>query len=181
MIDLCLKYNGKTLGCFDITVHSENYNQNTIQSVHLSVEDHSIYFFTTGSYCQLIRFLKGYALDTIKSILNEFLIENALINIGNSSVLALGNHPVGSGWKVNNILLHNECLTTSGNDSPERRHIVSPRNGKLVEGVQQIAVVTPDGAIGEILSTALFAADGEQRRALMGIYAQCRVYIYPPC
>lgn len=44
MIDLCLEYNGKTLGCFDITVHSENYNQNTIQSVHLSVEDHSIYF-----------------------------------------------------------------------------------------------------------------------------------------
>ena len=26
MIDLCLEYNGKTLGCFDITVHSENYN-----------------------------------------------------------------------------------------------------------------------------------------------------------
>ena len=24
MIDLCLEYNGKTLGCFDITVHSEN-------------------------------------------------------------------------------------------------------------------------------------------------------------
>lgn len=181
MIDLCLKYNGKTLGCFDITVHSENYNQNTIQSVHLSVEDHSIYFSQPGVTVNLSGFLKGYALDTIKSILNEFLIENALINIGNSSVLALGNHPVGSGWKVNNILLHNECLTTSGNDSPERRHIVSPRNGKLVEGVQQIAVVTPDGAIGEILSTALFAADGEQRRALMGIYAQCRVYIYPPC
>ncbi len=61
---------------------------------------------------------KGYALETIKSILNECVIENALINMGNSSVLALGNHPVGTGWKVNNILLHNECLTTSGNDSP---------------------------------------------------------------
>ena len=96
--------------------------------------------------------------------------------MGNSSVLALGNHPVGSGWKVNNILLHDECLTTSGNDSPERRHIVSPRNGKLVEGVQQIAVVTSNGAIGEILSTAL-SADGEQRKALMGIYEQYRVYI----
>ena len=100
-----------------------------------------------------------------------------LINMGNSSVLALGNHPVGTGWKVNNILLHNECLTTSGNDSPERRHIVSPRDGKLVEGARQISVVTTNGAIGEILSTALFAADGEQRKALMGIYAHCRVYI----
>lgn len=49
--------------------------------------------------------------------------------MGNSSILALGNHPVGSGWKINDILLHNECLTTSGNDSPSRRHIVSPQNG----------------------------------------------------
>lgn len=181
MIDLCLEYNEKTLGCFDITVHSENYNQTTIQSVHLSAEHHSIYFSRPGVAANLSGFLKGYALETIKSILNECVIENALINMGNSSVLALGNHPVGTGWKVNNILLHNECLTTSGNDSPERRHIVSPRNGKLVEGARQISVVTTNGAIGEILSTALFAADSEQTKALMGIYAQCRVYIYPPC
>ncbi len=181
MIDLCLEYNGKTLGCFDVTVHSENYNQNTIHSVHLSAEDHSIYFLKPGITVNLSGFLKGYALETIKSILNESMIENALINMGNSSVLALGNHPVGLGWKVNNTLLHDECLTTSGNDSPDRRHIVSPRNGKLVEGVKQIAVVTNNGAIGEILSTALFAADSEQREALMGIYAQYRIYICSPC
>jgi len=66
MIDLCLEYNGKTLGCFDITVHSENYNQNTIQSVHLSVEDHSIYFSQPGVAVNLSGFLKGYALETIK-------------------------------------------------------------------------------------------------------------------
>ena len=46
-----------------------------------------------------------------------------------------------------------------------------------LEGARQISVVTTNGAIGEILSTALFAADGEQRKALMGIYAHCRVYI----
>lgn len=65
----------------------------------------------------------------------------------------------------------NECLTTSGNDSPNRRHIVSPRNGKLVEGVKQIAVVTTDGSIGEILSTSLFAADSEQRKALLAEFS----------
>ncbi len=181
MIDLCLEYNEKTLGCFDVTVHSENYNQNTIHSVHLSPEDHSIYYSQPGIAVNLSGFLKGYALETIKTILNECVIENALINMGNSSVLALGNHPVGTGWRVYDILLYDECLTTSGNDSPERRHIVSPQDGKLVEGARQISVVTTNGAIGEILSTALFAADSEQRKALMGIYAHCRVYIYPPC
>ena len=181
MIDLCLEYNEKTLGCFDVTVHSENYNQNTIHSVHLSpkIIASIIHSRELLSTCPVS--LKGYALETIKTILNECVIENALINMGNSSVLALGNHPVGTGWRVNDILLYDECLTTSGNDSPERRHIVSPQDGKLVEGARQISVVTTNGAIGEILSTALFAADSEQRKALMGIYAHCRVYIYPPC
>ncbi len=69
------------MGCFDVTVHSENYNQNTIHSVHLSAEDHSIYFSQPGVAVNLSGFLKGYALETIKSILNECVIENALINI----------------------------------------------------------------------------------------------------
>jgi thiamine biosynthesis lipoprotein len=171
MIDLCLEYNSRTLGCFDVTVHSENYNQNTIHSVHLSAGDHSICFSQPGVTINLSGFLKGYALETIRGILNEALIENALINMGNSSILALGNHPVGSGWKINDILLHNECLTTSGNDSPNRRHIVSPQNGKLVEGVKQIAVVTTNGSIGEILSTGLFAADSEQRKVLLAEFS----------
>ena len=171
MIDFCLEYNSRTLGCFDVTVHSENYNQNTIYSVHLSAGDHSICFSQPGVTINLSGFLKGYALETIRGILNEALIENALINMGNSSILALGNHPVGSGWKINDILLHNECLTTSGNDSPSRRHIVSPQNGKLVEGVKQIAVVTTNGSIGEILSTGLFAADSEQRKALLAEFS----------
>lgn len=179
MIDFCLEYNSKTLGCFDVTVHSENYNQNTIRSVRLSAEDRSICFSESGVAVNLSGFLKGYALDTIRGILNESQITDALINMGNSSILALGNHPAGEGWKINDILLQDECLTTSGNDSPHRRHIVSPQNGKLVEGVQQIAVVTINGAIGEILSTGLFAADSGQRKALLDIYTECRVYIYP--
>lgn len=167
MISLCLEYNSQTLGCFDVTVHSENYNQDTIHAVHLSVEDRSVCFRQSGVTINLSGFLKGYALDSIKDILKEYRIEDALVNMGNSSILALGNHPVGSGWKINNVLLHNECLTTSGNDSPERQHIVSPRNGTMVEGEKRITVVTTSGAIGEILSTSLFAADSEQREFLL--------------
>ena len=88
MIDLCLEYNGRTLGCFDITVHSENYNQNTVHSVHLSAGDRSVAFSQPGVTINLSGFLKGYALETIRGILNEALIENALINMGNSSILA---------------------------------------------------------------------------------------------
>lgn len=227
MIDLCLEYNKKTLGCFDITVLSNNYDRNTIHSVQLSAEERSVFFRQPGVTLNLSGFLKGYALEKIKSILKESMIENALINMGNSSVLALGNHPMGKGWKINfgwaanastntatnattnattdtatnatadtatnattdtatdtataataanadnpqSILLYNECLTTSGNESSQRKHIISPRSGEFVKGARQIAVVTADGAIGEILSTGLFAADDEQREALLAEFS----------
>lgn len=207
MIDLCLEYNKKTLGCFDITVLSNNYDRNTIHSVQLSAEERSVFFRQPGVTLNLSGFLKGYALEKIKSILKESMIENALINMGNSSVLALGNHPMGKGWKINfgwtanastnattnattdtttdtaatdasantdnpqSILLYNECLTTSGNESSQRKHIISPRSGEFVEGARQIAVVTADGSIGEILSTGLFAADDEQREALLAEFS----------
>lgn len=219
MIDLCLEYNIKTLGCFDITVLSNNYDRNTIHSVQLSAEERSVFFRQSGVTLNLSGFLKGYALEKIKSILKESMIENALINMGNSSVLALGNHPMGKGWKINfgwaanastnastnvatnatadtatnastnaatdtaatdasantdnpqSILLYNECLTTSGNESSQRKHIISPRSGEFVKGARQIAVVTADGSIGEILSTGLFAADDEQREALLAEFS----------
>lgn len=93
MVDLCLEYHEKTSGCFDVTVHSENYNQDTIHSVCLSAEEQSIFYRQPGITINLSGFLKGYALETIRDILHSCSIENALINMGNSSELALGNHP----------------------------------------------------------------------------------------
>ena len=63
-------------------------------------EAQSVFFQQAGTTINLSGFLKGYALDKIREILKVHIIANALINMGNSSVLALGNHPVGTGWKV---------------------------------------------------------------------------------
>lgn len=181
MISLCLEYHRKTLGCFDVTVHSEHYTRNTIQSVQLSAEDQTVFFQKKGTTINLSGFLKGYALERIREILESYAIKNALINMGNSSVLAIGNHPNGKGWKVdfgkrihtgkdgedNALILFDECLTTSGNNSAEHKHLISPHSVKLVEGCKQLAVVTTNGAIGEIFSTSLFVADEEQRALLI--------------
>ena len=124
-------------------------------------------------------FLKGYALEKTRKLLQYYEVKDALINMGNSSVLALGHHPLADGWKVNfgqsavtqakewpEIFLKNECLTTSGNDSHERKHIIDPQTGKLIEGKREVAVVTANGAVGEVLSTSLFVADARQRELL---------------
>lgn len=168
MIALCKRYHAKTMGCFDVTVHSENHDADTMSHVHLDKDARTLYYSRAGISINLSGFIKGYALENIRPILKAHGVEDALINLGNSSILAIGNHPNGEGWKVmDDCTLHNQCLTTSGNDTDERRHIVSPCTGRLVEGRGKVSVVTENAYVGEIYSTALFASTPEQRICLM--------------
>ena len=174
MIKMCIDYNKMSAGYFDITVNSDNYTGDTLQHVYISEKDSSITLKKNGIKLDLSGFIKGYSLDKAKDILKANGIENALVNIGNSSVLALGNHPMGEGWKVGvdfptapnhlkEIILKDKCLTTSGNQSLGRKHIKSPRTGEYIEGISGVSVLTDTATDGEVLSTALFAAEPEKR------------------
>jgi thiamine biosynthesis lipoprotein len=169
IINKCLYYNKLTSGYFDVTVHSDSHNNKTISQLSLDKNKSTISFHQKGLKINLSGFLKGYVLDSIQTILSEYDITNALINIGNSSIMAKGNHPYGKGWKVGinkdcdkysekNIVLINQCLTTSGNEKPERKHIINPFTNNYIEGMKQISVITDNATDGEALSTALFSA-----------------------
>lgn len=168
ILTLCQEYYTRTQGYFDISVQSFEHTPDTMHQVHLSPENRTIHFTRPGIRLNLSGFLKGYALDKIRPLLQKHAIENALINLGNSSILAMGNHPLGEGWKLDaDITLHNQCLTTSGNDTETRIHIINPRTGLPVSGKRRIKVITESGAMGEAYSTALFACPDEQRPALL--------------
>lgn len=179
MLEFCVDCYARTGGCFDVTVHSAHHTRDSIHGIWLSPREHTLFFAQPGLTVNLSGFLKGYALEKIRGVLQQHGVADALVNMGNSSVLALGHHPLADGWKVNfgqgvvppgeespAVLLQNECLTTSGNDSQQRKHIINPQTGRLVEGKREVAVVTGNGAVGEVLSTGLFVADARQR-ALM--------------
>lgn len=176
MIKMALDYQKLTSGYFDITVHSDGHNQETASQVVLNDQNRLIQFKQEGLQINLSGFIKGYALDLIRPIVQEAGITDALINIGNSSVLAVGNHPHGKGWKIKvenqpdnapDLHLANQCLTTSGNNFPDRKHIIDPHSGNYIEGEKYISVVTDQGAEGEVLSTALFAAPREEWETIM--------------
>ena len=182
MLSFCIGCYERTGGCFDVTVSSDNYVPGLIKTVCLSPERRTLFFRCPGTSVDLSGFLKGYALEKIRGILLRDGIENVLVNMGNSSVLALGHSPASEdGWNVgfNNdfssskekenakgVWLKNECLTTSGNNTSARTHIISPFTGTFVEGKRGVAVVTSSGAVGEVVSTALFVADVEQRKRI---------------
>lgn len=165
LLTFCKEVYRQTFGYFDVTVHSEDHDLLTIDEVLLSEEGHTLFLQCPGIRINLSGILKGWTLDRLRTLLKVHGVENALISLGNSSVLALGCAPMNvNGWKVDftrhkeDVILYNECLTTSGNDMENRKHIISPHSGKLIEGRAQVGVVTKSGAAGEVLSTSLFAA-----------------------
>lgn len=191
MISFCLLAHERTLGYFDIAVHSDGYCTETIHSINLSSKDQAISFGIPGVKINLSGYLKGYAIEKIRGLLNKVGQRNALVNMGNSSVLAMGNHPYGEGWKVafgnsvdlcnaeNDIWLFNECLTTSGNDSEGRKHIIDPFTGQLIKGNRLVAVITDNGEEGEILSTALFAIGVKKQHILRKTFSPRWIQFLP--
>ena len=129
-------------------------------------------------------FGKGYALEQIRKLLLSHGMLNAFISFGESSVLALGNHPHGAGWKAgvnhqmikgNNLCsfdLHDESLSTSGihagpGDPDPMGQILHPLRGLINKQYHQISVKSSSATEAEIVSTALIAADESEQRTIL--------------
>ncbi len=126
--------------------------------------------FDLGGYA------KGYALDRAADILKQQGIRNALINIG-GNVMALGTH--GSrAWRVGIQhprkpgpiatleLQDGEAIGTSGDyqryfelDGKRYCHLIDPRTGYPVQGVQAVTILTHGthaGLLSDAASKPLF-------------------------
>ena len=122
-------------------------------------------------------YAKGYALDRAADLLRENGIKDALVNIG-GNVMALGNH-AGRPWRVGLDsprgrsllatldLRDGEAIGTSGDyrryyemDGKRYAHIIDPRTGYPVSGVQSVTVLVPAqagaGALSDAASKPIF-------------------------
>ena len=104
-------------------------------------------------------YAKGYALDRAALLLKQAGIHNALINIG-GNVLALGTHgnrawrvgiqhPRHPGALATLALQDGEAIGTSGDyqryfelDGQRYCHLIDPRTGHPVQGVQAVTILT---------------------------------------
>jgi thiamine biosynthesis lipoprotein len=121
---------------------------------------------------------KGYALDRAVTILADQGIANALINIG-GNVIALGTHgnrpwhigiqhPRKPGAIATLELRDGEAVGTSGDyqryfelDSKRYCHLLDPRTGQPVQGVQAVTVLTRGeraGLLSDVTSKPIFIA-----------------------
>ena len=90
-LEMCRVFNRSTCGSFDIAVQSEERPFG--EAYLLQPSRHAVRFTGTGVTLDFGGFAKGYALERIKQLLVKETVGSALVNFGNSSVLALGVHP----------------------------------------------------------------------------------------
>lgn len=123
-------------------------------------------------------YAKGYALDRAAALLRNAGIHNALVNIG-GNILALGRHgdrpwrvgiqdPRKSGALATLNLNDGEAIGTSGDyqryfmvGNVRYCHLIDPRSGYPVQGVQAVTVLTSGaraGVLSDVDSKPLFIA-----------------------
>lgn len=126
---------------------------------------------------------KGYALDRAAEKLQSLGIQNAFLNAGGSTIVAMGAPPGQSGWllrlrdpshKVDPyVVLKNKSVSTSeqtaasllGQDSPG--HIIDPATGQPVKSGLAVSVVAASGTLSDGFSTTLLLLGPEQGKVLV--------------
>jgi thiamine biosynthesis lipoprotein len=137
---------------------------------------------------------KGSALERARQVLAARGIAYALVDIGGSSLLALGpptgmpsarpwrvglQDPRGTGVLGTLQLSPGETVDTSGDyersfsaGGQRYHHILDPRTGEPASGVASVTVISRDGELGDVASTALLAGGlpgWEDRARALGV------------
>jgi len=130
-----------------------------------------------GAALDLGGFGKGAALDRIAAALRQAQCAAAMLNFGESSLLAIGRprphrwevllrHPLG-GFVGRFPLCDRACSTSgtlvdgAGAGRPRVGHIADPRSGRLLREPAQVTVLARSAAAAEALSTALLVQGRE--------------------
>lgn len=127
---------------------------------------------------------KGLALDRAGAVLRDAGVVSALLSAGESSILALGEHPLGGRWPFASphpldpdaTLLAVELLDQSlaisatvgaGTHAPERAALLRPNDPAAIAPPACAVAIADSGAAAEALSTALIVADPARAARLL--------------
>ena len=161
----CRRYHEWTEGYYDITMSD-------FGKILLMEESQSVLFDKYGMGFDFGGYAKGYALKYVQKHLKDAGIERALVNFGNSSVLALGAHPYGDSWPIGiedptngkslkTVYLCDDSMSVSGNTPARKLHIINPKTSEFIAGERMVAIVADDPVDAEVLTTA-WIASGEE-------------------
>ncbi|MDX1640878.1 MAG: FAD:protein FMN transferase [Balneolaceae bacterium] len=165
-----------------------------MQHIALDEEKETVQFDNEIIELDFGGFGKGYVLENVKKMLVNLSAKNAFISFGESSVLAMGEHPAGGEWKIgiNNYKnpgnsihefeLTNGSVSTSSNfylnddgELQNHRHVINPETGKVHEPFLAVSVSAESPILAEMLSTAGLMLPDEKIHNLVKKYEDIEI------
>lgn len=164
------------------------------KDILLRPEDHSVMLAKPGMVIDLGGIAKGYTVDEVRKIYEKYHIENGLINMGSSSMYAVGKNGKGQPWNIgikhprsdqkDNYLgivsITNQALSTSGDyerffiqDGKRYHHIFDPRTGYPADSgvMSDTIIIDPSvehaGMLSDMLTTIVFVLGPQKGMALV--------------
>lgn len=159
------------------------------KDILLRPEDHSVMLAKPGMSIDLGGVAKGYAADEIRRIYEAHHIESGLINMGASSMYAVGRTSKGKAWNIGMkhprsdkngdylgiVSIEDQALSTSGDyeryfiqDGRRYHHIFDPSTGYPADsGIMSDSIVIDGsvehaGMLSDILTTVIFVLGPEK-------------------
>ncbi len=137
----------------------------------ISIEGHRLFFSRPQMEIDLGGIAKEYAADCAATVLKSLGIAHGVVNFG-GDLRIIGPHPDGSPWEIGihhprlpdtlmaSLELTEGAVTTSGDyeralviDGKRYCHLLNPRTGWPVEGLQSVSVIAPIALIAGSAST----------------------------
>ncbi|MGA0854364.1 MAG: FAD:protein FMN transferase [Luteolibacter sp.] len=179
---LALEANVQTGGLFDITLgtaieHRKSSSSDAAPPISGTLSIHpdapAITCVEAGREIDLGGIGKGFALDQLRAMLEDWGVDDALLNAGASSILAIGTNP----WPIDiqgttqsqRIEICGEALSASG-ITIQGDHIVHPQGMHAMpeQRCTRVWVKASDAARAEVWSTTLMLIDPEEIASFIG-------------
>lgn len=148
---------------------------------HVHLEAEGVLRMSGGARLDLGGIAKGYAVDRALERLRSGGVEQAVVDLGQSSVGVLGREriavrdPFRPDAVLAELTLADASLATSGN-AERGAHVIDPRTGLLVTRAGSVTVVAASGMEADALSTAAWVLGPERglelvaRRGAQGLF-----------
>lgn len=195
LISRALEYCALSDGTFDITIGSVSLLWDFINGVKPADEDiaegvkhidytcvevdgNTVTLGDSDAKLDLGGIAKGWIADVLRARLEEAGATSGLVNLGSSSIVALGSQPDGGPWRIGMrdpegesiaslssvVELHDAAMTSSGLydqqfelDGETYWHILDPKTGYPAQtDMLGVAAITADATEGDAFSTMLF-------------------------
>ncbi len=191
-IELASRVHAETGGAFDVTVGAlaelwsaaegepseealaRARERTGMRLIETGDEHHAVGVGATGLRLDLGGIGKGYALDRMAELLQDWSVERALIHSGESSVVAIGSPPGGDAWSLGLRDPGDRARTIGAFRLRDGRslggsgrllhgsHILDPRTGRPAEAALGAWAVAPSAALADALSTAFMVMSADE-------------------